>query len=173
MTENATTTARIFRGPRIGLAPVVTCAGFAAVGLMFGDRMSLYASAFFGILFSFGVVVYVRMRTGRGPCEALTVDDVGVTRTAPGLREHVAWTDVVRVRIVTTDQGPSVEDVFFLIDGSGGTGCAVPQDLAVEGKLLEALQNRLDGLNNGLVIEAMSSTSNREFIIWSRQTQQQ
>jgi hypothetical protein len=41
-----------------------------------------------------------------------------------------------------------------------------PQELATRGKLLDALQGRLDGLNNALVIEAMLSVENQVFTIW-------
>ncbi|HKS05933.1 MAG TPA: hypothetical protein VJR92_06435 [Gemmatimonadaceae bacterium] len=160
------THARIYRGQTIGLAPIVVSAMFAAFGLYLGDRMSLYAAAFFGVCAIGGLALYVRMRSGKGPYEELSVDDIGVTRLAPQLREHIAWADVSRVRILTTDQGPQSEDVFFVMDGRSGAGCVVPHDLAVEGKLLDALQEKLPGVNNGSVIEAMTSTSNREFVIW-------
>ena len=81
-----------------------------------------------------------------------------------------AWTDIERVRILTTDQGPQTEDVFFVIDGKNRTGCMVSQELATRGKLLEALQGRLDGLNNASVIEAMLSVENKVFTIWQSAT---
>jgi len=86
------------------------------------------------------------------------------------MSSHVAWTDIERVRILTTDQGPQTEDVFFVIDGKNGTGCMVSQELATRGKLLEALQARLDGVNNAAVIEAMMSVENKVFTIWERKS---
>jgi hypothetical protein len=105
-------------------------------------------------------------RDDRARRDRLTIDDAGITRTAPGLREQVAWGDIARVCIVTTDRGPWLEDVFFILDSRSGGGCVVPQDLAVRGGLLEALQSRLDGVDNAAVIEAMGCLENREFTIW-------
>ncbi len=102
----------------------------------------------------------------RAPTGHLTIDDVGITRTAQELREHVAWVDIARVRIMTTDQGPYQEDVFFVVDSKNGEGCIVPHDLAVRSGLLEALQSRLAGVNSAAVIEAMGSSENRVFTIW-------
>jgi hypothetical protein len=98
--------------------------------------------------------------------DELTIDDAGITRTAPNLREHVAWADITRVWIQTTDEGPWREDVYFVIEGTQDRGCVVPHDLAVRGGLLEALQARLPGLDSAAVIAAMTSSENHRFTIW-------
>ena len=98
----------------------------------------------------------------------LTIDDWGVTRVAGELREAVAWADLVWVRIYTTGAGPSVEDVFFALGGADGKGCLVPHGLAVRSKLLDALQERLSGVDNEQVIRAMGSANDAYFTIWTR-----
>ena len=98
----------------------------------------------------------------------LTIDDWGVTRVAGDLREAVAWTDLVWVRVYTTGAGPAVDDVFFALGGADGKGCLVTHDLAVRSNLLAVLQERLPGLDNEQVIRAMGSATDTYFTIWTR-----
>lgn len=86
-----------------------------------------------------------------------------------GTRESVKWSELTAVVIETTDQGPFMEDVFFILVGSDHSpGCVVPQGAAGESELFSALQTRLPGFDNERVIEAMSSTDNNSFLIWRR-----
>jgi len=111
-----------------------------------------------------------RIQRARPPEEegSLTIDEWGVTRVAGGIHEAVAWKDLAWVRIYTTGAGPTEEDVFFALAGANGKGCLVPHRLAVRAKLLDALQERLPGLDNDLVIRAMGSGDDTYFTIWSR-----
>lgn len=86
-----------------------------------------------------------------------------------GMTERVAWGDLQRVEIVTTDEGPAVEDVFWLLHGST-TGCVVPQGATGQKRLLERLQ-ALPHFDNSAVISAMGSTSNKRFLVWSRKVE--
>ncbi len=71
--------------------------------------------------------------------------------------------------IETTDEGPFVPDVFWLLlTKDMSSGCIIPQGAAGENKLLEAMQKRLSGFNNEALIEAMGSTDNGRFLIWER-----
>ena len=100
--------------------------------------------------------------------EFVQVDDNGVAvQTKKGI-ERVLWSEVQRVRIHTTSTGPWVEDVFFLLDGPDGRGCAVPHSAAVRTQLLEKLQARLSGVCDDKVIEAMSCTTENSFTIWEK-----
>jgi hypothetical protein len=157
------------RRRREGVLVTAVGAMFVIIGVAVGGPW--YATAFFAFCMLAGVLMIVGILPREmPPDEHLTIDDEGITRTARKLREHVAWTDIERVRILTTDQGPQTEDVFFVIDGKNGTGCMVSQELATRGKLLEALQARLDGVNNAAVIEAMMSVENKVFTIWERKS---
>jgi hypothetical protein len=80
--------------------------------------------------------------------------------------ERVAWDDLQRVEILTTDQGPFVPDVFWVLHGSK-SGCVVPQGATGERELMERLQ-RLHGFRNDVVIEAMPSTETRRFTCWEK-----
>jgi len=95
------------------------------------------------------------------------ISDIEVACERPdGKTERVGWNDLQRVEILTTSEGPMVPDVFWLLHGTNG-GCAIPQGATGERALLERLQ-ALPGFDNGQVIEAMGSTSDRRFLCWQR-----
>jgi hypothetical protein len=100
--------------------------------------------------------------------ETVQVDDTGVLRVAGEVKEQIHWKDIVEIRIVTTDEGPYQEDVFFVLAGDEGKGCLVPHDAAVRTKLLQELQTRFVTLDDKMVIEAMGSTSNNSFLLWKK-----
>jgi hypothetical protein len=145
----------------------VVSAVFVVIGIALGDAIPWYVTGFFVVCAIVGVLAFIGvLPRERPPAEQLTIDEEGITRTARNLREHVAWADVVRICIMTNDQGPYLEDVYFVIEGRNGEGCVVSHELATRGRLLYALHERLDGVNNKEVIEAMLSTSNHVFTIW-------
>ena len=76
------------------------------------------------------------------------------------------WDELARVEILTTDEGPSTEDFFFLLEGRDGSGVAVSNELAVRHGLVAILQRRLGGLDNKAIIEASGSTRARRFLVW-------
>jgi hypothetical protein len=104
--------------------------------------------------------------------DGITVDDEGVTRCYPssGKVERARWGDLQEVTIVTTDDGPMHEDVFFLLINRDGTGCVVPHSSAVEHKLLPRIQ-RLPNFGfegNEQIAKAMGSAENARFVCWRR-----
>ena len=102
------------------------------------------------------------------PQVSFVVDDRGVQRLADGrVVEQLAWDDLVGVDIITTDQGPQREDVFFVLHGKDGKGVVVPQESAVPKKLLERLQD-LPGFDNEKVIQAMGCSENARFVCWKK-----
>jgi hypothetical protein len=167
-TDKASLQRRRWQGIRVAIVSGL----FVLTGVALRDEVPWYATAFFAVCLVFGVLsIFGIPRERRAQSlQQLTIDDTGITRTARKLREHVAWQDIKRVQIMTNDRGPWLEDVFFILDSKKGGGCVVPHDLAVSGRLLEALQERLEGLNNGAVIEAMTSIENRTFTIWEAET---
>ena len=95
------------------------------------------------------------------------VDEDGVRRVSDDgtVLEAVRWDALREVRVMTTSQGPFVDDVFFVLDG-GAYGCVVPQALAPEG-FVERLQE-LPGFDDEQLIASMTSTSEAEFVCWRR-----
>jgi hypothetical protein len=107
---------------------------------------------------------------GRPPKDKarVTFDAECVTRTLPdGRTETVRWRDLREVRILTTDEGPYVDDVVWLLLGGEGGGCAVPSETEGTDELLPRLQ-QLPGFDNEAVIQAMGSTAGAEFVCWKR-----
>jgi hypothetical protein len=98
--------------------------------------------------------------------ENVQVDDTGVIVFTNKGRDELRWDEVTRAHIITTSAGPWGEDVFFVLEGTEGKGCAVPHDAAVRTKLLQEMQARFEGIDDRKVIEAMGSTSRATFIIW-------
>jgi hypothetical protein len=114
------------------------------------------------------LILLVVPNVGSRERETVQVDDKGVAVATKQGIERVTWSEIQRVRILTTNEGPWVEDVYFLLETGAGAGCAVPHQAAVRTRLLEALQSRLPGLRDDKVIEAMGCTENSSFTIWER-----
>lgn len=100
------------------------------------------------------------------PAMSISVTDEGITRAlGNGKVESVTWDDLAEVAIMTTSAGPFEEDVYWLLIGKSGGGCAVPQSLDPQGEILKRLQT-LPGFDNEAVIQAMGSVENATFVCW-------
>lgn len=77
----------------------------------------------------------------------------------------MGWQDLVRIEIMTTDEGPMAEDVFWLFIGHDGSGCALPGGQV--GDALFARLKRLPDVNYEAVLLAMGSTDRARFAVWS------
>jgi len=93
-------------------------------------------------------------------------DQEVVCERPDGKVERVSWSELQKVEIVTTSEGPMVADVFWVLHGLN-RGCAIPQGATGEKELLERLQ-KLPNFDNGAVIEAMGCTSDRRFLCWEK-----
>ena len=95
--------------------------------------------------------------------ESLTVvafDETGIRGEAPGSEPWtIAWPELERVEIHTTDEGPWAADVFWVLR-TASAAYAVPQGATGEKELFERLQ-ALPGFANDAVIAAMGSVENR------------
>ena len=98
----------------------------------------------------------------------VVVTDEGVTcYDSDGTEYGVAWRDLIEVAIVTTDQGPFVEDVFLNLKGAGNTGCYIGQALWDECGVFARIE-KLTGFDWQPACEAMRSTRNARFVCWRR-----
>jgi hypothetical protein len=98
---------------------------------------------------------------------SVRIDDWGVRRLDAS-NEAIAWADLVKVEIVTTDEGPWSEDLFFLLEGVDGKGVAIAGGLAQDCGLIAALQQRLPDIDNDAIIQGASSTENARFLVWRK-----
>lgn len=84
-----------------------------------------------------------------------------------GQTERVAWEELQEFLIVTTDEGPCIPDVFWVLEGSPTSRCVIPQGATGDKALLARLQE-LPGFDNTAFLHAMSSTENDTFLCWKR-----
>ncbi len=97
----------------------------------------------------------------------VTSDASGVAYTTPdGNVQRIAWTDLVTVEIVTTDEGPFVEDVFWVLRATERS-LVIPQSTGGSEELLIRLQ-QLHGFDNNAVIASMSCVGTERFVCWER-----
>ena len=102
------------------------------------------------------------------PFGRVDFDDSGATFRCGDRVETIAWVDLVEIGILTTDEGPFREDVYFLLIGpTCEKGCAIPQGAGGSQKLVERLQ-ALAGFDHEAVIRAMGCTSNARFVCWRK-----
>lgn len=100
---------------------------------------------------------------------SLAFDDESITGTfADGQRISVPWAELTQVVIVTTDEGPFFEDVFWGLSAGDEVELAYPQIAEGSKALLAAMQERLQGFDNEAVIAAMGSTDPARFTVWER-----
>jgi hypothetical protein len=111
-----------------------------------------------------------RVSRPRLPLESqcvVTLSESAIYCVAPNeTMENMAWADLQKVEILTTDHGPFAPDVFWVLHGSE-TRCTVPQGATGEAELRERIQQLL-GFRNEAAIEAMSSTDHRRFLCWEK-----
>ena len=102
------------------------------------------------------------------PRAGVSFDTEKVVHTlADGSVETVRWDGLKEVGILTTDEGPLLDDVIWMLLGDDGGGCAVPSETEGMQELLPRLQ-QLPGFDNEAVIAAMSSVENAKFVCWRR-----
>ncbi|HSA90984.1 MAG TPA: hypothetical protein VLF42_13925 [Burkholderiales bacterium] len=154
------------------VAALIACGLFAAASFTFASDEDIGWWA--GWFWTAGFLALLLISPGWKPLvEELEVTDFGVTRRfGPWLRkkkeERVSWQDLTQVEILTTDAGPSSEDLFFILHGRDGKGVAVSNDLAVKHGLVATLQNRLPGLDNKAIIDASLCIEVRRFLVWQK-----
>jgi hypothetical protein len=93
--------------------------------------------------------------------------DTGVVCDRPdGTSERISWDGLQRVEIVSTSEGPTVPDIFWLLVGETD-GCAIPWGATGEHELLLRLQ-ALPGFDNDAVIAAATDATESRRTCWQR-----
>ena len=133
--------------------------------------MSALRLLFFLVLILVGYLVFLvlnrRDRGANHPRTTVTIDSDGIVCTYPdGESSAIRWDELWTVEIQTTDEGPWLEDVFFVLyDSSEKPVLVVPQEAVGSQDLLVALQE-LPEYDDDAVIRAMGCTSNQNFRCW-------
>jgi hypothetical protein len=135
------------------------------VSLFFTDIPMV--AAVVAILLGVSLLLTMRWLAPTEPAgEVVLVDDQGVRRhTTDGREERIAWDDLVQVSIVTTEEGPFSDDLFFLLQADDGTGCIIASEQAEETGLVGRLQ-RLPRFDNEALLQASGCTVDAHFICW-------
>jgi len=97
---------------------------------------------------------------------SITFDEELIRYEAGGEAIELRWDALIGIAIETTDQGPFVEDVFYILAGENNT-IICPSEAKGSQELLTRLQ-QLHNFDNEAVIAAMTSTSNQTFICWEK-----
>ena len=97
----------------------------------------------------------------------VSFDDKTIICRRPHLAvEKITWDELREIEILTTDTGPILEDVFWVLHGDD-KGCVIPQVADGFSELMERLQ-KLPGFKNQVVIDAMASATNARFCVWQK-----
>ena len=100
--------------------------------------------------------------------QVLAVDD-GVFKFSANADSHLTMTfdQLARLAVITTDQGPWLDDAFLALDFIDGQAWLLPSEHPHYARVYEALSAHLP-LDYEQYIAAMASTDHAEFIIWMR-----
>ncbi len=79
----------------------------------------------------------------------------------------IAWSELERVVIRTTDAGPFAADFFWVLEAGAGRTLVLPGGATGAQELLRRLQ-QLPGFDNEAVIAAAASTDVQTFECWHR-----
>ena len=95
------------------------------------------------------------------------ITDTYVKVTHPGREdEQINWDEIEYVKLVNTDEGPFLPDVWLILLGNG-KGCSVPQGSEGWTKVYEVV-SKYEGFNFERVIESAGCTDNKIFDLWKR-----
>lgn len=81
--------------------------------------------------------------------------------------ESIKWDAIIGIAIETNDQGPFVEDVYWLL-ASKEKVISYPSEATGSEEMLKRLQE-IPTFNNERLIEAMTCTDNQTFILWDHE----
>jgi hypothetical protein len=102
----------------------------------------------------------------RGPSFEVEANaDTVSLRNPDASSRTLAWSDVRRILVVTTDEGPQLTDVFFILEGAGAA-LVIPQDAKGNETLVDWLV-RVKGFDHMAFVKAMGSSDNAELECWS------
>jgi hypothetical protein len=96
--------------------------------------------------------------------DSIRIDETGVTRDLDdGSVLVLKWAELVEVSLLTVDQGPFAEDLFFVLGDARGNRTLLPGAKAAA--LLPRLQ-RLPGFDNQQVQRAADCIDEAHFVCW-------
>ncbi len=80
--------------------------------------------------------------------------------------EQILWKDINEIRLINTDEGPFLPDVWLALIGKD-SGCLIP--LGAKGyDTVYNVVSKYDNFNFENVIKSMACAKNDQFLLWTR-----
>ncbi|HYW51427.1 MAG TPA: hypothetical protein VE861_12525 [Gemmatimonadaceae bacterium] len=99
--------------------------------------------------------------------ERFEITSWGVRRYERKRQEDaIAWSELEQVAIVTTPQGPTSEDLYFVLRGRGGAGVIIRREAAMRSGVASALEEHLSQFDRAALNAALQNTGDGLFVIW-------
>lgn len=80
--------------------------------------------------------------------------------------ERINWADIEEVRLINTDQGPWLPDVWLALIGED-TGCLLPQGAKGFDEVYDRV-SQYEGFNFENALKSMRCTDNEQFVLWRK-----
>ncbi|HBF38814.1 MAG TPA: hypothetical protein DDW50_16035 [Firmicutes bacterium] len=94
-------------------------------------------------------------------------DDDGVKVEYPdNSTASIRWEEIMKISVITTDQGPFIDDVFLALLGERKR-CLVPSEANGYNEVFDRV-SKLEGFDFERYIQAMASAENDEFTCWEQ-----
>ncbi len=83
-------------------------------------------------------------------------------------KQTCLWAEVNKILIITTDEGPFVDDVFWVFQTAKG-GIIVPSETAVDNdKKIMDCAKYFPNFNWEIALKSVTSAKNAEFVVWEQ-----
>lgn len=96
----------------------------------------------------------------------ITIDFIKVEHFIYPDTEILYWDNLLEIRLVNTDKGPFLPDVWLVLIDNEHNACFVPQDLPAFQTIYDIV-SKFPNFNHQNVIQSMTSTHNAEYHLWS------
>ncbi len=103
--------------------------------------------------------------TPGGPYTLILSEDEMVCEHPTRSKESIRWDKIDEIRLITTDEGPLLPDMWYVFIGESG-GCSVPSEAKDFDLLWDEIKKRFDGFNYNAIIEA--GTDNDQKVLWKK-----
>ncbi|WP_426485652.1 hypothetical protein [Flavobacterium sp. 2] len=81
--------------------------------------------------------------------------------------EEILWKDIDEIKLINTDDGPFVPDVWLALLGENSV-CLIPHGAKGFETVYEII-SKYDNFNFDNFISSMSCTDNEEFLLWKKE----
>lgn len=97
----------------------------------------------------------------------IEINDEWITVEHPKRKKEVVrWNDIESIKMITTDDGPFLPDLWLALLSSDG-GCLIPQGAKGYNEVYEIV-SEYSGFDFEKIIIAMGITQNAEFTVWKK-----